>query len=174
MADAAQEPDPGRFDFYGAHYRRFGDGLAAALRREAYGGGDVGQTPPEMAIAWRTGDVFDDVPDPRPDFIVTSQFTHHLPDAEIVRFLRWMERPAARGWFIADLHRHAFAYHGFGLLARVARWHRIVREDGMLSVARSFRREDWVRLLAEAGVEAEISWHVPFRICVSRRRPEAR
>jgi SAM-dependent methyltransferase len=131
-------------------------------------------TPPEMAILYRTGDVFAYAPEPAPDFIVSSQFAHHLGDADVVRFVRWLERHARHGWFIADLHRHAFAYRGFGLLARVARWHRIVREDGMLSVARSFRREDWVRLLAEAGVEAEISWHVPFRICVSRRRPEAR
>jgi SAM-dependent methyltransferase len=42
--------DADRFDFYGAHYRRFGSGLAADLRREVYGEGDVGQT------GWRTGE----------------------------------------------------------------------------------------------------------------------
>jgi SAM-dependent methyltransferase len=59
MADTAQEPDAGTgwFDFYGAHYRRFGGGLAAALRREAYRGGDVGQT------GWRTGDEQADIAD---------------------------------------------------------------------------------------------------------------
>ena len=112
--------------------------------------------------------MFDHVPDPRPDFIVTSQFTHHLADADIVRFLRWLERHAARGWFIVDLHRAAFAYWGFGLLATVARWHPIVRSDGMVSVARSFRRADWQRLLAEAGVSAEIAWHLGFRWSVGR------
>ena len=75
------------------------------------------QTPPGSGIASRTGDVFDYSPDPNPDFIVTSQFTHHLADADVVRFLRWLERHAARGWFIADLHRASFAYSGFGLLA---------------------------------------------------------
>ena len=128
------------------------------------------QTPPDLAIAWRTGDVFAYAPDPRPDFIVSSQFTHHLSDAEVVRFLRWLEAHAARGWFIADLHRATFAYWGFGLLATVARWHPIVRGDGMASVARSFRRADWQRLLAEAGVPAELSWHLAFRWCVGRRR----
>ena len=86
------------------------------------------QTPPGMAITWRTGDVFDHAPEPAPDYIVTSQFTHHLADADVVRFLRWLERHAARGWFIADLHRSRFAYWGFGLLATVARWHPIVRQ----------------------------------------------
>jgi 2-polyprenyl-3-methyl-5-hydroxy-6-metoxy-1,4-benzoquinol methylase len=126
------------------------------------------QTPPGMAIAWRTGDAFDYAPAPAPDLIVTSQFTHHLADADIVRFLRWLERHAARGWFIADLQRNAFAYWGFGLLATVARWHPIVRHDGMVSVARSFRRADWQRLLAEAGVPGEIGWHMAFRWCVGR------
>jgi SAM-dependent methyltransferase len=128
------------------------------------------QTPPAMAIVWRTGDVFDQVLDPRPDFIVTSQFTHHLDDADIVRFLRWLERYAARGWFIADLHRAWLAYWGFGLLATVARWHPIVRSDGMISVARSFRRADWQRLLTQAGVPGELGWHLAFRWCIGRRK----
>ena len=125
-------------------------------------------TPPAMAIAYRTGDVFDFAPDPPPDFMVSSQFAHHLTDAELVRFLRWLERHAARGWFIADLHRHALPYWGFRLLARAAGWHRMVRLDGTVSIARSFRRADWARLLAEAGLAAEIRWHVPFRLCVGR------
>ena len=85
------------------------------------------QTPSDAPITWRTGDVFAYAPDPRPDFIVTSQFTHHLDDGDVVRFLRWLDNHAAHGWFIADLHRATFAYWGFGLLATLARWHRIVR-----------------------------------------------
>jgi len=128
------------------------------------------QTPPDAGIRWRTGDVFDYAPDPAPDLIVTSQFTHHLTDADVVRFLRWLEHHAARDWLIVDLHRAAFAYWGFGLLATVARWHPIVRRDGMISVARGFRRAEWERLLAEAGVPGDIRWHPGFRWSVSRSR----
>ncbi len=128
-------------------------------------------TPPGMAIAYRTGDVFCYEPRPAPDFIVSSQFAHHLTDAELVSFLRWLDRHAARGWFIADLHRNAFAYHGFPWLARVAGWHRIVQMDGRISIARGFRRADWQRLLAEAGVAAEVRWSFPFRWAVASRRP---
>lgn len=125
-------------------------------------------TPAGTAIAYRTGDVLAHQPDPAPDFVVSSQFAHHLGDADVVRFLRWLERHAARGWFVADLHRSALAYHGFGLLARAAGWHRIVRRDGMVSVARGFRRADWDRLLAEAGIRAEVRWHPGFRYGVGR------
>ena len=126
-------------------------------------------TPAAMAITWRTGDVFLDTPTPAPDFIVTSQFTHHLDDDQVVRFLQWIDAHAARGWFIADLHRHVIPYYGFRLLARVMGWHRIVRIDGTTSIARSFRKAEWRALLARARIVAEVAWRPMFRLCVSRR-----
>jgi SAM-dependent methyltransferase len=130
-------------------------------------------TPPDMAIDFRTGDVFTAELGRRFDFVISSQMTHHLSDEALVAFIQWMERTAARGWFICDLHRHAIPLHAFGLLARVAGWHRFVQHDGPVSIARSFRRQDWQRLLAAAGRDAaaaEIRWQVPFRLCVSRIR----
>jgi len=125
-------------------------------------------TPADAAIVFRTGDVFAYRPDPAPDFIVTSQFAHHLAETELIRLLAWLEAHAARGWYIADLHRHGFAHWGFPLLGRIAGWHPIVRHDGQVSIARSFRRTDWERLLAASGLTAEIRWHLPFRLCVGR------
>ena len=127
-------------------------------------------TPDDAAIAWHNGDVFEH--GSRYDFIVSSQFTHHLTDAEIVRFIHWMEAHATRGWFIGDLHRHWFPYYGFGLLAVAAGWHHFVRSDGRISIARSFVPADWRRLVAVAGLApdaVEIRWHMPFRLCISRR-----
>jgi len=125
-------------------------------------------TPSDLRIDFRTGNVFEFDPAEAPDFIVTSQFTHHLTDDEIVRLLQLMDGHAAKGWHIADLHRHIFPYYGFRLLCRVMRWHRIVRYDGTISIARSFRKADWQRYLADAGLQAEISWHPLFRYAVSR------
>ncbi|HKK57163.1 methyltransferase domain-containing protein [Marinobacter sp.] len=125
-------------------------------------------TPPEMDISYYTSDVFDFKPPASPDFIVSSQFTHHLSDSQVVSFLQWMERHARYGWFVADLHRHPLAYYGYSLLARLAHWHPIVRHDGAVSVARSFRRADWQALLTQAGLLADIRWHMPFRLCVGR------
>jgi SAM-dependent methyltransferase len=125
----------------------------------------------DPAIRFVEGDVFAYRSDPPPDFIISAQFTHHLGEPEIVRFLRWMEATAGRGWFVGDLHRHWFPYHGFPLLARAAFWHRFVRQDGQISIARSFRMAEWHALLAAAGLPpgaARVSWHLPFRICVAR------
>ena len=128
-------------------------------------------TPADMDIEYRTGDLFD-LPPGGYDVVLSSLFTHHLGDNEVVRYLRWMEASAARGWFVNDLHRHWIAYHGFRALSTVAGWHRFVRHDGPLSVARSFRRADWHDLLRQAGLSgvAEVRWHMPFRFCVGRVR----
>ncbi len=125
-------------------------------------------TLPEMRIAYRTGDVFLDEPTSPLDVILSSQFAHHLSDPQLVAFLRWIDRHATLGWFIADLHRHAIAYYTFPLLAPAVRLHRIVRLDGVVSIARSFRRADWERALSEAGLTADMHWHIPFRLCVGR------
>jgi 2-polyprenyl-3-methyl-5-hydroxy-6-metoxy-1,4-benzoquinol methylase len=123
---------------------------------------------PGQKITYITGNVFAFSPDHPPDFIVTSQFTHHLPDGDIIRLLRWLDDTAQRGWHIADLHRHAIPYYGFRWLTRLFGWHRIVRIDGTISIARSFRRADWEGYLAAAGIDARITWHPLFRFCVSK------
>ena len=125
---------------------------------------------PGLALRLAAGDVLATVPDPEPDYIISSLFTHHLSDAQVVSFLQWMERHARHGWFVNDLHRHAIPYHGFRLLARLMRWHRFVQHDGPVSIARAFRRAEWVSLLAQAGVPGEVRWVFPFRICVERLR----
>ena len=82
-----------------------------------------------------------------------------------------MEAHGRRGWFVNDLHRHGFAHRGFPLLARLARWHPIVRHDGTLSIARSYRPGEWPPLLAEADItDARVFRAFPFRLCVERLR----
>jgi 2-polyprenyl-3-methyl-5-hydroxy-6-metoxy-1,4-benzoquinol methylase len=125
-------------------------------------------TPSDMLIDYRTGDVFSyRLPEPV-DFIVSSHLTHHLSDEEVVEFLIWLEDNSRYGWHVADLQRHILAYRAFSVVATLMRWHRIVRDDGMISIARSFRRGEWHAYLDKAGVQARISWHTAFRLCVSR------
>ncbi|HEX7876265.1 MAG TPA: methyltransferase domain-containing protein [Sphingobium sp.] len=128
-------------------------------------------TPPDLKIDYRAGDYIDQ-PE-QFDFIISSQVTHHMTDAQLMTFLRHMEANARRGWLICDLHRHGFAYRGFPLLARLLRVHRIVREDGQLSIARSFRPGEWRDLLSQAGVavdQVRIVRRFAFRLCVERIR----
>ena len=128
-------------------------------------------TPIHWPIEYRTGD-YRDVAGPL-DFVISSLVAHHMTDAELDDFVRFMEARGERGWLINDLHRHLFSYWGFPLLARLIGAHRIVREDGQLSIARAFRPAEWRAILAAAGVPegaARIARRFPFRLCVERLR----
>lgn len=128
------------------------------------------KTDPALPIAYRTGD-YAELAGEGFDCIVSSLVAHHMTHAQLVAYLRFSEVESAAGWFVNDLHRHGFAYRGYPLLARLAGWHQIVRHDGQLSIARSYRPEEWAPILAQAGIAgAEVRRVFPFRLCVERRK----
>uniref|UniRef100_UPI0035CB1B1F methyltransferase domain-containing protein n=1 Tax=uncultured Sphingomonas sp. TaxID=158754 RepID=UPI0035CB1B1F len=126
-------------------------------------------TPRDLPIRYVTGDYADHA-GVGWDFIVSSLVAHHMTHDQLVGFLRFMAAESNRGWLVNDLHRHGFAHRGFPLLATLARWHPIVRHDGTLSIARSYRPAEWPPLLAEAGVEGRIYRAFAFRLCVEHLR----
>ena len=126
-------------------------------------------TPDDLAIRYVTGDYTDHAGGGW-DFIISSLVAHHMTHPQLVAFLRFMAGEARRGWLINDLHRHGFPHWGFPILARIARWHPIVRHDGTLSIARSYRPDEWPPILAEAGVSARVYRAFPFRLCVEALR----
>ncbi len=140
----------------------------------ARGAGEAGVAT-RRPIRFVTADIFGFEPDPAPDLVLSSLFAHHLDDDGVVRFLDWMERHARLGWFVNDLERHWLPHAGFRALSAAAGWHRFVRHDGPVSIRRAFTRTDWRLLLAEAGLPvntARIEGWLPFRLCVSRLRPD--
>lgn len=127
-------------------------------------------TDPTLPIRYVTGD-YATLAGEGWDAIVSSLVAHHMTHDQLVAFLRFMENQAGVGWFVNDLHRHGFAHRGFPLLAILAGWHPIVRHDGRLSIARSYRPGEWPPILAEAGIaDARVFRAFPFRLCVERLR----
>ena len=128
------------------------------------------RTPSTMRIDYRTGD-YAGLASEGWDCVVSSLVAHHMTRDQLVQFLRFMDREARMGWFVNDLRRSRFAWLGYPLLARVMNWHPIVRHDGRLSIARSYRREEWAPILASASIEgAEVKRVFPFRLCVETIR----
>jgi SAM-dependent methyltransferase len=126
----------------------------------------------DRPIRWETGDLFEH--QCRADVVVSSLFAHHLDDAAVVRFLRWMEDRASIGWFVNDLHRHPLPARFFGPLAHLFGFHPFVCHDGPVSFRRAFVPGDWTRLIAQAGLPdgtARVDRAFPFRLCVSRIAP---
>jgi len=127
-------------------------------------------------LQWITANLFDYRAEGGADIIISSLFTHHLPDAMLVRFLRWMEENARIGWFINDLERHPLPYHFIKFAFWATRRHRFMQHDGPVSIASAFKKRDWVRLLKEAELPdgaARIENWMPFRLCVSRVKAPA-
>lgn len=123
-------------------------------------------TPAELPITYVAGD-YADLAGQRFDCIISSLVAHHMTRGQLVNFLSFMEREAAAGWLVNDLHRHGLAYLGWPVLAWLMRWHKIVKHDGHLSIARSYRPQEWLELLDEAGVSGGRVYRAfPFRLCV--------
>src|SRR5215469_11076429 len=130
---------------------------------------------PARPLRWVTANLFDYRSEASADIVMSSLFTHHLPDPALVRFIKWMEETARIGWFINDLERHPLPYHFLKFAFRATRRHRFMRHDGPVSVASAFKRRDWVGYLAEARLsegEARIEPWMPFRLCVSRTKAQ--
>ncbi len=123
-----------------------------------------------LPISYRHGD-YADLAGRDWDCIVSSLVAHHMTREQLVAFLRFMEDEARSGWFVNDLRRHVFAYLGYPVLARLTGWHEIVRHDGQMSIARSYRAHEWPAILREASVRgAVVRRCFPFRLCVEKLR----
>lgn len=127
-------------------------------------------TDPGLPIRWITGD-YHDLAGERWDMIVSSLVAHHMSDDDRHSFLRFMESEARHGWLVNDLHRQRLPFTGYPVLASLLLVDPIVRRDGQLSIARSFRVDEWQAMLAEVGIrDATIRRWFPWRLCVERIR----
>ena len=116
-------------------------------------------------ISYRQFDIFSPEFQAEPyDILTCSLFCHHFTDDELVALLRQWQQQARVAVIINDLHRHWLAYYSIKWLTRLLGGSYLVRHDAPLSVARAFRRADWVALLARAGItNYELRWRWAFR-----------
>jgi ubiquinone/menaquinone biosynthesis C-methylase UbiE len=102
------------------------------------------------------------------DYVICSLFTHHFRDEGVVAILREFRRVARRRLFVIDLHRHALAYFLYTTAGKLFLHNRLIREDGALSIRRSFRADELRRLAEQAQlVNVEVRRRFPFRLVLS-------
>lgn len=102
------------------------------------------------------------------DYVICSLFTHHFRDEAIVEILREFKRVARLRVFVIDLHRHAVAYFFYTTIGKLFLHNRLIREDGALSIRRSFRPRE-LRALAERArfKRIEVRREFPYRLVLS-------
>ena len=104
------------------------------------------------------------------DYAICSLFTHHFVDDDVVRVLNELSRVARRRIFVIDLYRHPIAYYLYTTLGRLILHTRLLREDGALSILRSFEPFELVRLAERAGLEdVSVTRRFPFRLVLSAK-----
>jgi len=106
------------------------------------------------------------------DFAIQSLTLHHFDDAGAVRILREMARVAAHGVFVIDLHRNPAAYFFYNTVGHLFLHNRLIREDGALSILKSWRPEELQALAQEAELTGvKIEKHFPSRLVLSAKTP---
>lgn len=102
------------------------------------------------------------------DFVIQSLTLHHFDDAAAVRILREMARVAAREILVIDLHRNPVAYFFYTTIGKLFLHNRLIREDGALSILRSFTSEELEALAHEARLrQPKVGTHFPSRLVLS-------
>lgn len=117
------------------------------------------------AVDFQVMNVFDpNFSEDQVDIITCTLFTHHFTDEELISIFKACKKKAKVGIVINDLHRHPLAFHSISLLTRWFSKSPMVKNDGPLSVKRSFIKDDWERVLHASDISNfTLSWHWAFR-----------
>jgi ubiquinone/menaquinone biosynthesis C-methylase UbiE len=107
-------------------------------------------------------------PDAAIDYVMSSLTLHHFDDEGAVNLLREMGRVARRGVFVIDLHRNPMDYFFYTTVAHLFLHNRLIREDGALSILKSFTPDELEQLGRQAGLNhATVAKHFPSRLVLS-------
>src|SRR5215204_1001799 len=96
------------------------------------------------------------------DYVICSLFTHHFLEKQVIEILLEMSRVARRRIVVIDLHRHPIAYFLYTTFGKLFLHNRLLREDGSLSILRSFKPDELSELGKLAGLKkVEVTRHFP-------------
>ena len=102
------------------------------------------------------------------DYVIQSLTLHHFDDAGAVKILREMSRVARCGIFVIDLNRNPVAYFFYTTIGHLFLHNRLLREDGALSILKSFKPEEMKEIAQHAGLaNATVEKHFPSRLVLS-------
>jgi hypothetical protein len=87
---------------------------------------------------------------------------HHFNDEELEVLLSAVLPKVSIGILVNDLHRHPLAYYLFRLLCLTIS-NRMVREDGLTSILKGFKRQELEKISAQIGAKYQIKWKWAFR-----------
>lgn len=96
------------------------------------------------------------------DVALCTLFLHHFEDDVAFEFVKALESKAKIGVIINDLHRHPLAYYLFRLITLPVNNY-MMKQDGMLSIRKGWRREDFEKFAHRLASKSIIRWRWAFR-----------
>lgn len=116
-------------------------------------------------VEFHTADVFDEeFAKEKIDIITCTLFTHHFTDRELIKMFSSFKAKADLGMIINDLHRHPLAYYSIKAITNIFSKSAMVKNDGPISVLRSFKKQELQYLLVKSGWSRyAIKWNWAFR-----------
>lgn len=96
------------------------------------------------------------------DIAMCTLFLHHFEDAVALQLVQTLVKNARIGVLINDLHRHKLAYYLFKLIT-IGINNKMTREDGLTSVLKAFKRQDFQRFSEAINYKSTITWRWAFR-----------
>jgi len=102
------------------------------------------------------------------DYVIQSLTLHHFDDDGAVRIIQEMARVAREGIFVIDLHRNPVAYFFYTTIGRLFLHNRLLREDGALSILKSFTPAELEEIGRHAHLQnLKVEKHFPSRLILS-------
>ena len=96
------------------------------------------------------------------DIVLSTLFLHHFKEDQLVKILAQIIKKATMGMVVNDLHRHPLAYYLFiGVCLFIQ--NPMVKEDGLISILRGFKRVDLERISNKIKAKSSIKWKWAFR-----------
>ncbi|MEJ5963185.1 methyltransferase domain-containing protein [Pedobacter immunditicola] len=96
-------------------------------------------------ISYICADIFNEMAEGHQyDIILCTLTLHHFKNEDILKLLTSFAKQSRLGFVINDLHRSALAYHLFKIICFIFRLNSMSREDGLISILRGFKREDFL------------------------------
>lgn len=96
------------------------------------------------------------------DIALSTLFLHHLSNDEIVDKLNLLKGQSRIGIVVNDLHRSKLAHFLFNIVSFFIN-NRIIRNDGLVSIRRGFKKKELERFANQLQIEYDISWKWAFR-----------
>ena len=114
-------------------------------------------------LSFKAIDIFsDDFKKQSYDIVLCTLFLHHFKNNELISFLKMTIERATIGVVVNDLHRHKLAYYLFKLIGFFVK-NKMIREDGLTSILRAFKKKDLEKISKQIKVYFSIQWKWAFR-----------